>query len=100
MITLINPTFRVEPSHVTVAQGDMVQLQCVMTSDMNKSVNYQWEKVREDINEQTTQVIGSLLKMSQVMVSDRGLYVCTVITNCGTMARSRPKQYVKSKEII
>ena len=57
-----------------------------------------WEKVRDEMDPATALVSGSRLTISPLVVGDRGLYVCTVTSWCGTMARSSAVLEVEPRE--
>ena len=90
---------RVEPSHLTVAQGEDAQLQCVADGGDHDGVQYRWEKVRDEMNQETTVISGPHLTISPVQVADRGLYVCTVASGCGSRARSSGVLEVEPREV-
>ena len=89
----------VQPREQTVAQGSPASLQCsVSAPGPPQTFRYFWEKVREEISEERSQLLGSELRLRAVEVSDRGLYVCQVISPCGARARSSSILEVEQRE--
>ena len=87
------------PREQTVAQGSPASLQCSVTAPgPPQTFRYFWEKVREEISEERSQLLGSELRLRAVEVSDRGLYVCQVISPCGSRARSSSILEVERRE--
>ena len=79
----------VQPREQTVAQGSPASLQCsVSAPGPPQTLRYFWEKVREEISRERSQLVGSELRLRAVEVSDRGLYVCNVENNCGAQGRA------------
>ena len=62
------------------------------------TVTYVWEKVRDEMDPATASVSGTQLTISPLVVGDRGLYVCTVTSWCGTVARSSAVLEVEPRE--
>ena len=90
---------RLEPREQTVAQGSSAILQCsVSAPGPAQTFSYFWEKVRDEISEERSEIVGSQLRLSSVQVSDRGLYVCLVTSPCGSRARSSSILEVEPRE--
>ena len=90
---------RLEPREQTVAQGSPALLQCsVSAPGPAQTFSYFWEKVRDEISEERSEIVGSQLRLSSVQVSDRGLYVCLVTSACGSRARSSSILEVEQRE--
>lgn len=90
---------RVLPREQTVAQGSPASLQCsVSAPGPAQTLRYFWEKVRDEISEERSQQAGPELRLSSLEVSDRGLYVCRVVSPCGSRARSSSILEVEPRE--
>ena len=91
---------RLEPREQTVAQGSSASLQCSVTAaGPAQTYRYFWEKVREEISQERSQIDGSQLRLSSVEVADRGLYVCLVTSPCGSRARASSILEVEQREL-
>ena len=89
------------PSRQTLPQGGAVELVCAVTGEDGdvSDLTYVWEKVRDEMDPGTALVSGSRLTISPLAVSDRGLYVCTVTSWCGRVARSSAVLEVEPREL-
>ena len=82
-----------------MAQGATAVLQCSASSPgPAQTFSYFWEKVRDEMSEERSEIVGSQLRLSSVQVSDRGLYVCLVTSPCGSRARSSSILEVEQRE--
>ena len=83
-----------------MAQGSSASLQCSVTAPgPAQTYRYFWEKVREEISQERSQIVGSQLRLSSVEVTDRGLYVCLVSSPCGSRARASSILEVERREL-
>ena len=87
----------VDPSDQVVAEGETATLQCSVSGAEVTRVRVEWSKVRDTISPRTD-TSHSRLVLAPVTLSDRGLYVCTVTTECGTMARSSAVLEVEQRQ--
>ena len=71
---------KVEPSEQRIAQGSNATIKCLA----KENTEVLWEKVREDLQSPNLFVSGNMIQVISASVSDRGMYVCTVVTSCGT----------------
>ena len=70
----------IEPPEQTIAQGSSTKLTCNGPQDSLIS----WEKVGEDLLSPSLSVSGPVVMVSSSLVSDRGMYVCTATSTCGS----------------
>ena len=73
-------TVTIEPHEQTIPQGSSTELKCIGSGSSVIS----WEKVGEDLNSPSLTVAGSVITVSSAYVSDRGMYVCTATSSCGS----------------
>ena len=78
------PTVAIEPVEQVVPQGQDAAITCKSTPPGN----IQWMKVGEDMNSPQLKVMGERVEVKSALVSDRGMYVCTVTTSCGAARAS------------
>ena len=78
------PTVTIEPPEQTVPQGQDTTLTC--TSSPPGRV--EWMKVGEELTSPRLTVAGEQVEVRAALVSDRGMYVCTVVTSCGSARAS------------
>ena len=90
----------VEPREQSVGQGSPASLRCSVTAGGRpvQTFQYSWQKVRDQIDPLTTEVVGGELRLRSVSVSDRGLYVCHVTSSCGAQARASSILEVERRE--
>lgn len=67
---------------MTAKQGDDVTLTCKVVGTPRPTIL--WSKVGEELSDRNIAVDRETLTLSNVAVSDRGVYVCTVENNAGT----------------
>ena len=67
---------------MTAKQGDDVTLTCKVEGTPRPTIR--WSKVGEELSDRNIAVDRETLTLSNVVVSDRGVYVCTVENNAGT----------------
>ena len=70
----------IEPPEQTIAQGSSTKLTCLGPQDSLIS----WEKVGEDLLSPSLSVSGTVVTVTSSLVSDRGMYVCTATSTCGS----------------
>lgn len=79
------PSVRLEPERITLIQGREGRLQCLVEGDQSPKI--EWSKVGEDLRgNRNIYIQGSTLMLTNVIVSDRGVYVCTA-ENAGGVSR-------------
>ncbi|KAL6957331.1 Basement membrane-specific heparan sulfate proteoglycan core protein, partial [Sarracenia purpurea var. burkii] len=66
-------TLTIEPERQTVAQGTVAKITCLVGDDPNARVT--WRKANENLPSYS-EVVGNELRIPQVDVKDRGVYVC------------------------
>ena len=67
---------------LTAKQGDDVTLTCKVEGSPRPAII--WSKVGEELSNRGVAVNQETLVLRNVLVSDRGVYVCTVENNAGT----------------
>ena len=75
-------TVTIEPSEQTIPQGSSTQLKCIGSGSSAPDIS--WEKVGEDLSSPALSISGGVISVRSAAVSDRGMYVCTVKTTCGS----------------
>lgn len=75
------PTVRVQPERQTISQGNNVELRCLTSGEPRPVIT--WSKVNENIGPGVT-IEGAVLRITNTMVSDRGMYVCTAQNEGGS----------------
>ena len=85
-------TVKVEPAEQTVAQGNRAELVCTAAG----AVQLTWEKVGEELR--PAAATAGRLNIPHSAVSDRGLYVCTAVSECGARARASGVLEVEPRE--
>jgi len=85
----------VEPPDQTIPQGGTAVLRCVggAPGDIHT-----WEKVGSDLSSPSLTVSEDTLTVRSAAVSDRGLYVCSVKSRCGSQGRSSTVLEVEPRE--
>ncbi|XP_044138378.1 basement membrane-specific heparan sulfate proteoglycan core protein isoform X4 [Bufo gargarizans] len=76
------PALRIEPSSNTVAEGQTLELNCVVSESQNAVVT--WTRKGQPLSP-NHQVLGSRLRILQASVADSGEYICRVTS--GTVTR-------------
>lgn len=69
------PSVKVKPDKQTVPQGTVAEVRCLTSGEPGLQVR--WKKYPEQINPNMQQV-GDTLRIIDVQVDDRGVYVCRV----------------------
>ncbi|XP_074593601.1 basement membrane-specific heparan sulfate proteoglycan core protein-like isoform X2 [Brevipalpus obovatus] len=86
---------KIEPQRQTVAQGSSAQLICyVMNGDQNARI--MWSKANGELSTRH-RAEGRILRIDNLIVEDRGLYVCTAQSSSG-MARTSGILEVEARE--
>ena len=67
---------------MTAKQGDDVTLTCKVEGTPRPTIR--WSKVGEELSGRNIALDRETLTLSNTVVSDRGVYVCTVTNNAGT----------------
>ena len=70
---------RIEPNEQTIPQGLSTQLKCVGSGTL-----LSWEKVGEDLRSPALSISRGVVSVRSAAVADRGMYVCTSRTSCGS----------------
>ncbi|KAM9297026.1 LOW QUALITY PROTEIN: basement membrane-specific heparan sulfate proteoglycan core protein [Gastrophryne carolinensis] len=76
------PALRIEPSSSSVAEGQTLELNCVVSDHPHAAVT--WHRTGQPLSA-NHQVVGSRLRIIQASVVDSGEYICRVTT--GTVTR-------------
>ncbi|XP_067214275.1 basement membrane-specific heparan sulfate proteoglycan core protein isoform X33 [Linepithema humile] len=79
------PVIRVRPERQEVSQGTIAEVQCITGGEPN--VQVKWSKYTETMSSRVQQV-GDKLKIINVQVSDRGVYICRVSSPAGSYEAS------------
>ncbi len=81
------PNVKMEPEQITLAQGREGRLVCLVEGQPPPKI--EWSKVGEDLrNNRNIYIQGPTLTLSNVKVTDRGVYVCTAENSGGTSRAS------------
>ncbi|XP_031342212.1 basement membrane-specific heparan sulfate proteoglycan core protein isoform X8 [Photinus pyralis] len=88
------PKVSVDPTQVTVDQGSTIELRCEATGVPAPTI--QWTRVTDPLGPNAQQ-IGSVLKIQNVQIRDRGVYVC-VASNRNGVAQSSSIIEVERRE--
>ncbi|XP_069802948.1 basement membrane-specific heparan sulfate proteoglycan core protein isoform X4 [Dendropsophus ebraccatus] len=75
------PVLRIEPSSNTVAEGQTLELNCVVSGSQQGEVT--WHRKDQPLSP-NHQVLGSRLRILQASVADSGEYICRVTTGSVT----------------
>ncbi|XP_076237238.1 basement membrane-specific heparan sulfate proteoglycan core protein-like isoform X3 [Calliopsis andreniformis] len=75
------PSVKVKPERQTVAQGSVAEVRCVTSGEPDLQVR--WSKYVETMSPNAQQV-GDTLRIVNVQISDRGVYVCRVTGPTGS----------------
>ncbi|XP_052832935.1 basement membrane-specific heparan sulfate proteoglycan core protein isoform X4 [Octopus bimaculoides] len=82
----VRPTARIEPDRmVTIPQGTTGTLRCIVTGSPLPTVI--WTKSRGQLSDHH-QVSGNVLRITETMVEDRGIYVCEARNVAGSVQAS------------
>lgn len=87
---------RIEPEKQTIPQGTTARLSCMITSGDPKS-KISWTKVNGQLSERHI-IDRRTLRIEQVRLTDRGLYVCNVESPSGATARGSSILEVEPRE--
>ncbi|XP_076325413.1 terribly reduced optic lobes isoform X10 [Tachypleus tridentatus] len=79
------PTVQIEPERQTVPEGDLAQLRCIASGVPAPVVT--WSRVGSELSPRH-RVDGNTLTITEVIISDRGLYVCRGENQDGTAQAS------------
>ncbi|XP_043797108.1 basement membrane-specific heparan sulfate proteoglycan core protein-like isoform X11 [Apis laboriosa] len=69
------PTVKVTPEKQTVPQGSIAEIKCFTTGEPD--VQVKWSKYIEQMSPNVQQ-IGDTLRIANIQIADRGVYVCRV----------------------
>nr|XP_045613717.1 basement membrane-specific heparan sulfate proteoglycan core protein-like isoform X12 [Procambarus clarkii] len=75
------PTVQIQPDRQTINQGTDAELRCVVTGDPPPVIT--WSKVNEELGHGVS-IEGSILRITNAVINDRGMYVCTAQNDGGT----------------
>ena len=91
------PNVKIEPEQITLPQGREGRLLCLVEGQPPPKV--EWSKVGEELrNNRNIYVQGTTLILTNVKVSDRGVYVCTA-ENAGGASRASAIVEVERREV-
>ncbi|KAM5132244.1 basement membrane-specific heparan sulfate proteoglycan core protein [Mantella aurantiaca] len=80
-----DPSLRIEPSSSSVAEGQTLELNCVVSGGPNAAVT--WQRTGQPLSP-NHQVLGSRLRIVQASVADSGEYICRVTSGAVTQQAS------------
>ncbi|KAM4652668.1 basement membrane-specific heparan sulfate proteoglycan core protein [Discoglossus pictus] len=80
-----SPAVRIEPSSNSVAEGQTLELNCVVAGQPDAVVT--WHRSGRPLSA-NHQVLGSRLRIVQASLADSGEYICRVTTGAGTRQAS------------
>ncbi|XP_066985998.1 basement membrane-specific heparan sulfate proteoglycan core protein [Macrobrachium rosenbergii] len=75
------PSVSIQPDRQTINQGTNAELRCIATGTPAPIIT--WSKANEELGPRVT-VDGSILRITDAVVSDRGMYVCSARNDGGT----------------
>ncbi|XP_026298180.1 basement membrane-specific heparan sulfate proteoglycan core protein isoform X9 [Apis mellifera] len=75
------PTVKVTPEKQTVPQGSIAEVKCFTTGE--PGVQVKWSKYLEQMSPNVQQ-IGDTLRIVNIQIADRGVYVCRVTGSSGS----------------
>ncbi|KAK6617380.1 hypothetical protein RUM43_014389 [Polyplax serrata] len=79
------PTVRIEPESMRVAQGTTAELHCEAAGDPQPKVR--WTRVGQDLGDNAHEY-GNMLRIDNVMMKDRGTYLCIADSPTGSAQAS------------
>ncbi|XP_076230674.1 terribly reduced optic lobes isoform X32 [Nomia melanderi] len=79
------PSVKVKPEKQTVPQGSVAEVRCLTSGEPGLQIR--WNKYQEAMSPNTQQV-GDSLRIVNVQISDRGVYVCKVSGPTGSQEAS------------
>ncbi|XP_049843588.1 basement membrane-specific heparan sulfate proteoglycan core protein isoform X30 [Schistocerca gregaria] len=79
------PVVSIEPERQTVAQGSLAELRCVASGEPTPAIT--WSKANEELSS-SSQAVGPVLRIPNIQVQDRGIYICTAESPSGTSQAS------------
>lgn len=88
------PSAQIEPERLTVAQGSTAELRCDARGDPVPTVR--WTKVSGELG-RNAEVFGSSLRLSDVSMHDRGIYIC-IAESAGGSAQATSMLEVERRE--
>ncbi|XP_070527632.1 basement membrane-specific heparan sulfate proteoglycan core protein isoform X2 [Cardiocondyla obscurior] len=80
------PTVKVRPERQEVLQGTVAEVRCITNEEL-RGLYAKWSKYTETMSSRVQQV-GDTLRITNVQVSDRGVYICRVTGPTGTFEAS------------
>ncbi|KAK8750302.1 hypothetical protein OTU49_014768 [Cherax quadricarinatus] len=75
------PMVQIQPDRQTINQGTNAELRCIVSGDPAPVIT--WSKVNEEFGAGVI-VEGSILRINNAVINDRGMYVCTAQNDGGT----------------
>ncbi|XP_012342709.1 basement membrane-specific heparan sulfate proteoglycan core protein isoform X12 [Apis florea] len=75
------PTVKVTPEKQTVPQGSIAEIKCFTTGE--PGIQVKWSKYLEQMSPNVQQ-IGDTLRIANIQIADRGVYVCRVTGSSGS----------------
>ncbi|XP_042860326.1 basement membrane-specific heparan sulfate proteoglycan core protein-like isoform X47 [Penaeus japonicus] len=88
------PTVQIQPDRQTVNQGNEAELTCIVSGAPPPQIK--WSKVNDEFGV-GVRVEGKVLRITNAVVSDRGMYVCTA-ENAGGTAQAAAIVEVERRE--
>ncbi|XP_076180736.1 terribly reduced optic lobes isoform X6 [Ptiloglossa arizonensis] len=79
------PSVKVEPEMQTVPQGSVAEVRCIANGEPEFSVS--WSKYMQPLGP-NVQHVGDTLRIDNVQISDRGVYICHVSGRTGSYEAS------------
>ncbi|XP_076378245.1 terribly reduced optic lobes isoform X1 [Megalopta genalis] len=79
------PSVKVKPEKQTVPQGSIAEVSCLTSGE--PGVQVRWSKYLELMSSRSQQ-IGDILRITNVQIADRGVYVCKVTGPSGSQEAS------------
>ncbi|XP_044017592.1 basement membrane-specific heparan sulfate proteoglycan core protein-like isoform X4 [Aphidius gifuensis] len=81
------PMINVEPEKQIVQQGKIAEIKCLV-NDRDPNVEVKWFKYGEQVLGSRAQQHGTILKIIDIQISDRGRYICRANNSAGTFEAS------------
>jgi len=79
------PVIKVKPERQEVSQGTIAEVRCITSGESD--VQVKWNKYTETMSPRAQQV-GDKLRIVNIQVSDRGVYICRVSSPTGSYEAS------------
>ncbi|XP_076397846.1 terribly reduced optic lobes isoform X10 [Megachile rotundata] len=79
-------SIKVKPEKQTVPQGSVAEVRCVSSGEPGSQVK--WSKYHHERLNTNIQQVGDILRIVNIQISDRGVYVCRITGPSGTQEAS------------